>query len=302
MIIKERELSTQLKKLFALDKRSKLLNPQTNSIEYRMKGYKGECQFDALIRTLKCDCLVLNDLMLRVNGQTCQIDTLVITSKGVTIYEVKNYEGQFVYTEEKLKILTTNKEISNPVHQLNRTTNLFRQFMQEQKVSFPLSAHIVFINNRFTLFQAPIAEYFIFPTMLSHHLMKLNNIQKSLNQSHHRFADMLKHLHIADVNYTSLPDYNLEDLKKRNFCKVCMSELEHSHGRIWKCRDCNTDIVSHKVILDQIEDFRLLFSDKKLKTGTIYDWCGKAFSKKSIRIVLSKNYELKGQSKASYYE
>lgn len=81
-----------------------------------------------------------------------------------------------------------------------------------------------------------------------------------------------------------------------------MSELEHSHGRIWKCRDCNTDIVSHKVILDQIEDFRLLFSDKKLKTGTIYDWCGKAFSKKSIRIVLSKNYELKGQSKASYYE
>ncbi|GEK90726.1 nuclease-related domain-containing protein [Alkalibacterium kapii] len=302
MIMKERELPIQLKVLRALNKRSILLNPQTTSLDYRMKGYEGECQFDAAMKSLKCDCLVLNDLMLKVNGQTCQIDTLLITPMGATIYEVKNYEGQFVYSDDKFKIRSTNKEISNPLLQLNRSMNLLRQLMEEQRVSFPLNGLVVFINNRFTLFQAPVADSFIFPTMLSYHLIKLNSMRKSLNQCHHRFAETLKQLHVSDTKFVTLPEYDFQDLRKGPFCDVCMSEVRLNHGRKWKCRECGAEAVSHKVILDQIKDFRLLFPEKKVQTGTIYEWCGKLISKKSIRNVLTKHFELKGESKATYYE
>lgn len=41
------------------------------------KGFEGELQFDALLEKLTCDCLILNDLILSLNNQTFQIDSLV---------------------------------------------------------------------------------------------------------------------------------------------------------------------------------------------------------------------------------
>lgn len=302
MIIKEREPSVQLETMLALSKRRDLPNPQTNAIRQMVKGYEGEQQFDSIIKELKCECLILNDLMLKINGQTCQIDTLFISSKGVSIYEVKNYEGEFVYHEDKLKIRTVNKEISNPLVQLNRTTMLFRQLMEEQRVTLPLQAFTVFINHHFTLFQAPVNDQIVLPTMLSNHVKGLNNERGGLNKSHHRFAETLKQLHLDNLSFMTLPDYSFDDLAKGSFCRVCSAKIERLKGRVWECTECRRKDLSHNVIFDQIKDFHLLFPEKKYKTSEIYEWTGKLFSEKSIRSVLSKHFTLKGQSIASYYE
>lgn len=302
MIIKEREPSVQLETMLSLSKRSDLLNPQTNAIKQMVKGCEGECQFDIIMRELMCECLILNDLVLKINGQTCQIDTLFISSKGVSIYEVKNYEGEFLYQENKLKIRTLNKEISNPLHQLNRTTMLFRQLMEEQRVSFQLQSYIVFINNQFTLFQAPVNDQFILPTMLPIHVKKLNSERGGLNKSHYRFAETLKQLHLEDTTFMTLPDYSFESLTKGAFCENCSVEFARLKGRTCECPDCGQKELAQDVILRQISEFKLLFPNNKLMTRTIYEWCGKLFSEKSIRIALSKRYTLKGQSNASYYE
>ncbi|SFC59974.1 Nuclease-related domain-containing protein [Alkalibacterium subtropicum] len=302
MIIKERDLSVPLEILLALDRRSNLLNPQTNSIRQMVKGYEGECRFDALLKELTCECLIVNDLTLKISGQTCQIDSLLITGTGVTIYEVKNYEGQFIYTEDKLKILSTNKEISNPVYQLSRTTNLFRQLMEEQHANFQLHSSVVFINERFTLFNAPVNSQYILPTMLPYHLKKLTNERKALNKSHYTFAETLKQMDQTDLSFYSFPEYDWTGLKKGAFCRVCQTALGKPSGRICRCEICGFNELATAVILREISEYRLLFPEKKLTTHDGYDWTGRLFSKKSIRSVLKKNFELKGQSTGCYYE
>lgn len=224
--------------MLALSRRGDLLNPQVNYIRNMIKGYDGECVFDELLRNLKCDCLILNDLTLRINGQTCQIDTLLISNKGVTIYEVKNFEGAFIYRDDKLKILSSNKEISNPVHQLNRTLNLFRQLMEEQQMNFEVQAYVIFVNDQFTLFETPVDVRFILPTMLSHHLKILNNERGGLNKSHYRFAETLKQLHLNDLSYLSLPEYSYSSLKNGAFCKDCSTMLKHPTVRMCECKQC----------------------------------------------------------------
>jgi len=301
MIVKEREPSPQLEMLKALDRRGDLLNPQTNAIRNRVKGFEGECQFDELLKKLKCECLIVNDLTLKISGQTCQIDSLLITGKGVILYEVKNYEGQFVYTEDKLKVLSTSKEISNPVHQLNRTTNLFRQLMEEQCANFTLRSYIVFINETFTLFNAPVDSPFILPTMVNYHMKKLTNERRALNKSHYTFAETLKQLNQTELSFYSFPEYDWSGLEKGAFCKVCQSELGKPIGRICQCNKCGCKEVSTDVILRQINEYLLLFPEKKLTTNDVYNWIGKLFSKKSIRSVLKKNFELKGNYKGRYY-
>ena len=302
MIVKERDRALQLESLLALSKRGLLLNPQENYINQLVKGFKGECAFDVLMKELKCDCLILNDLLLKVNGHTFQIDTLMISSKGISIYEVKNFEGEFVFREDKLKIVSTNKEITNPVHQLNRTTMLFRQLMEDQRVDFPLKSYIVFVNEQFTLFETPIDQDFILPTMIARHLKRLNNERGAINISHTKFSDTLKALHHRDTTFITLPEYSYAALKKESFCKECSTVLKRVNGRMCECTKCGHKELAVDTILRQINEFRLLFPDYKLTTNGMYQWNGKLFSKKSIRLVLSKHFDLKGKSIASYYE
>ncbi|OJF91774.1 nuclease-related domain-containing protein [Alkalibacterium sp. 20] len=302
MIVKERERALQLESLVALSKRGVLLNPQENYINQLVKGFEGECAFDALMKGLKCECLILNDLLLKLNGHTFKIDTLMISSKGVSIYEVKNFEGEFVFREDKLKIVSTNKEITNPVHQLNRKTMLFRQLMEEHRVDFPLKSYIVFVNKQFTLFETPVNQDFILPTMISRHLKRLNNERGAINISHTKFSDALKALHHKDTTFITLSEYSYTALKKESFCKECSAVLERLNGRMCECMKCGHKELAVDTIFRQINEFRLLFPDNKLTTNEMYQWSGKLFSKKSIRSVLSKHFTLKGQSIASYYE
>ena len=65
------------------------------------KGYEGEVMFDSLTEKLQCECLILNDLLLKINNTTFQIDTLII-SDTIYLFEVKNFEGDYVYESDKI--------------------------------------------------------------------------------------------------------------------------------------------------------------------------------------------------------
>ncbi|WP_369384695.1 nuclease-related domain-containing protein [Halalkalibacter akibai] len=66
------------------------------------KGYEGEKVFDLLVDTLECECLLLHDLLLKLNNTLFQIDTMVILQDAVYLFEIKNYEGDFYYESDRL--------------------------------------------------------------------------------------------------------------------------------------------------------------------------------------------------------
>lgn len=78
------------------------------------KGYEGERLFDSWTEKLQCECLILNDLLLKQNNTLLQIDSLIIMSDTIYLFEVKNYEGDYYYELDKLYKLPKS-EINNPL-------------------------------------------------------------------------------------------------------------------------------------------------------------------------------------------
>jgi len=129
LIYKNREKPESIRTMELLHKHNDLSGKDYSYYLNLKKGYEGEVQFDSIIEKLTCDCLVLNDLLFKENNTVFQIDSLIITGESILMYEVKNYEGQFIYREDSLKVVASNKPILNPMGQLNRAQTLYAGLM-----------------------------------------------------------------------------------------------------------------------------------------------------------------------------
>ncbi|WP_369413997.1 nuclease-related domain-containing protein [Aquibacillus saliphilus] len=123
MSFKSRTKSKELAILKLLHMRMNLTIKDKQHYLNLQKGYQGEELFDTLTEKLQCECLVLNDLLLEVNSTTFQIDSLIITQEKIYLYEVKNYEGDYLYESDKL-FKKPRLEVINRLHQLSRSESL----------------------------------------------------------------------------------------------------------------------------------------------------------------------------------
>lgn len=74
------------------------LPPEQKKYYFKLKkGFEGETRFDLLTAKLQKECLILNDLLLKVNNSSFQIDSTIIFQGTIYLFEVKNYEGQFCF-------------------------------------------------------------------------------------------------------------------------------------------------------------------------------------------------------------
>lgn len=88
----------------------------------KRKGAKGERDIARILRRLnKKQYIVLNDIYIRANNRSTQIDHLVISTQGIFVIETKNYDG-WIHGHEKSQYWTQSfykKKISfrNPIKQ-----------------------------------------------------------------------------------------------------------------------------------------------------------------------------------------
>lgn len=75
--------------------------PRLAEIQYELakskKGYIGELKVDYYLSMLVPKYTILQDVCLTLNGQTFQMDNLVITPHAIYIIEVKNYSGRITF-------------------------------------------------------------------------------------------------------------------------------------------------------------------------------------------------------------
>jgi len=88
----------------------------------KIKGYSGERTVAILLSKLdKDDYLVINNILLKVNGKTSQIDHVVISNYGIFVIETKNYKGWIIGSEYddywKQIIYKTKDKLYNPIKQ-----------------------------------------------------------------------------------------------------------------------------------------------------------------------------------------
>lgn len=280
----------------------KSLSPKEEPLYFALnKGFEGEILFDSLTEKLQCECLILNDLLLKQNSTFFQIDSLIITSDTIFVFEVKNYEGDYYYEADKLyKIPKT--EITNPLNQLNRSESLLRQFIQTLGFNLPIKANVVFINPEFTLYQTPLNKPFVLPTQIHRYLRKLDQCSSNLKEKHKRLADKIISYHIVDTPFKLSPSYEYEQLQKGITCENCTSLSVFTKGTICVCHECGYEEAIETAMMRSVMEFKLLFPERKVTTNAIQDWCKIITSKKKIRRILGENFKMIGVHQWAYYE
>ncbi|WP_051633420.1 nuclease-related domain-containing protein [Bacillus sp. UNC41MFS5] len=152
MAYKNRFESGELLILRILNRRIGLTGEEQKKYLNLEKGFKGETQFDELTEKLESSCLVLNDLLLEVDNSTFQLDSTLIFQDIIYPFEVKNFEGDFIYEPDRLKKIY-GKDYKNPLDQLKRSKFLLGQLLNNLGYKIPIEGSVVFINPEFTLYQ-----------------------------------------------------------------------------------------------------------------------------------------------------
>lgn len=67
------------------------------------------------------------------------------------------------------------------------------------------------------------------------------------------------------------------------------------------CEDCNYSEKLELTLLRNIEDFSLLFPERKVNTSDILQWCGGIVNKKTIQRVLTKHFVRLEKGRATHY-
>lgn len=302
MLIKNRNESMELVILKLLHARMKLTGSEQQHHLNLKKGLEGEMKFDSLIANLNSKFLILNDLLLESNKTTFQIDSLLITQDTVIPFEVKNYEGNYYYQDKNFYICSTGKEITNPLHQLNRIETLLRQFLQMHGFNLSIKGYLTFVNPEFFLYNAPQNEKMIFPPQLNYFIKNLNMKPSNLNSLHRKLADLLIQSHISESPYTRLPTYHYGQLRKGITCAACQSFLLIISERKAVCDQCGHKENIQTAVVRSVEEFKLLFPDTKVTTNIVYDWCQLVKSKKIVWRILKDHYKTNGYGQWSYYE
>lgn len=69
-----------------------------------------------MLEDLSCDHINLSDLVLEINRQRFQIDSLIVTGKGLYLYEIKNYQGDYIYENNEIKNVVIEKIHTKPIN------------------------------------------------------------------------------------------------------------------------------------------------------------------------------------------
>ncbi|MGV2941337.1 nuclease-related domain-containing protein [Mesobacillus sp. LC4] len=301
MAFKERTEPIILSKLRILNKRLELSDEEKRYLSYLDKGYKGELQFDAMTETLTSNCLILNELLLEVERTTFQIDTLIIFSGTIYLFEIKTNQGDYLYKQDGLTSITTGVTIKNPLDQLNRTKLLFKKLLNQLGHNFKIQGSVVFVNPEFTLYNAQPDLPFIFPTQIKRLHENLNNQSGTISTNHYKLATKLVSLHQIESSFNKLPTFHYDELKKGITCLECESfEVEATHKYL-ECDVCGSKELIESAVMRTVKEFRLISPDTAITTSAIQEFCVVIKDGKRIRRILAKHLRIDGSRKWTKY-
>ncbi len=296
-----RNESKELKVMRSLGSRMDLSEPDRNYLVSLEKGYEGECKFDGLIAPYLDGRILLNDLLLEHKNTVFQLDSLLMSSLKIILFEVKNLEGDY-YLERDCWFLSTGKEITNPLHQLQRSTILLRNLLKGLGISLPIESYLVFVNPEFYLYQAPTNLPIIFHPQLNRYFTNMQKERSFLKNHHYDIGKQLLSLELTDAPSFRLPKYDYSLLKKGIQCFACGGMYGELLKTTLVCKNCGRTEGFEPALLRTVDEFKLLFPERKVTTNAIHDWCGIVKKRLTIRNVLTRNYRLINKGKSSYFE
>ncbi|WP_170289447.1 nuclease-related domain-containing protein [Metabacillus lacus] len=207
----------KLEILRALSGRIQFDSLEDKHFESLEKGYKGEQDWNQHMKCIKIGHIHLLDLLLKVHSTFLQADSLPITERTIYLFEIKNFEGNFIFENDRW--YTSSKvEIPNPLNQLKRTELLLKRILQNLGFSQEIESYLIFVNPLFHLYHSPIHQSIIFYPHIPQLLRRINARPSKIYPGLTVKANKLKEEALTTSPFTNLPACEYTSLKKGIKC------------------------------------------------------------------------------------
>ncbi len=278
MILKERLIPLNIKKLEALLRRLPNNHMQRKRIEQDLNkynaGFQGEKSLDYHISFFNGDqYLIIHDVRLVDNEKRYfQIDTIILSTRMIMILEVKNIAGTLYFDntfKQLIRILDDKEEaFNNPILQVERQKLRLQSWLAQYKYEKCSIIPLVVLSNSKTIIKASsnhkeIAKKVIHSELLYKIIKDLELIYQKEIYSQKEIMKIAKFIIKENkfFNQDILEKYNIEDneILTGVICESCNNfSMERIRGR-WRCPHCF--FYSKESHQSALNDYLLLFGN-----------------------------------------
>lgn len=257
-----------------------------------MKGYKGECVFASfLTRDIRKRCIPIFSLRINPKTNEAQLDLLLLLSTKILHFEIKFFSGDYFIQDEHWH-MRSGLTIDNPLRQLERGKEILERLLYIKNIQLPVESYLAFVHHDFRLFQAPMDKPILYLNQIEQFLQKEMISRQIQTASSQKTAHLLKSQHIQNSKHDEYPSYSFSSLKKDIFCPHCQHSLIKKSQRLFICMTCQQTFDRKQVLLNQIEDFRILFPEEPLSSSILFEWFGRKVQRRVIYRLLFNHYRM----------
>ena len=223
-----------------------------------IKGWIGEKRVANILSSLDSqEYTFMNDLYLpKENGQTTQIDHLLISPKGIFVIETKNYKGWITGSEHSQYWNQTNykrkDKLYNPIWQNSGHIKALQAQLGEVAAEIPIHSVIVFGKEATLKFKEPFKNAYVIKS--NDLLATIDKIQVTQEVSLFKRGKVkqllapfliqdkkqkreIKKKHVSDIK-TELK--HKKTMVSENICPRCGSPLVSRTGKKGKFKGCSS--------------------------------------------------------------
>ena len=293
-----RAKNVKLLQLEILNRRTALTDDDRKDLnKYRM-GHAGELQFDSLIEELAVPVVHLKDYRFQMDGPAVdkkvgggpseiQIDNIIIAEDQLYTFEIKNYQYDMEYYEDRPWRFAGGKEIVNPMNQIDSHRNALSFMMKEFNMRFNLTANLVFIHPEQTIYNLPNHPNIYTRSNLN---KRLRYLLKPNRYDYSRFIGLLDSRRIFKSAYDSDANVTFDELAGGVFCAVCNnSRLRRVHRDKFVCDECGVFSTQVDILQQLVKELEILNSSWQLSSSKIAKYSGNTFSSSTVRRYRHKN-------------
>ncbi|WP_163536391.1 nuclease-related domain-containing protein [Gracilibacillus sp. YIM 98692] len=300
MVAKQRKKPDELIAYELLSKRKQLNEEEKNRYRSLARGFEGEVMFDTYLDKLAGEHIILKDLLIH-HSKYCQMDTILLKNGKVFLFEIKNFNGEFYWHDDKL-FMVNQVEIDNPIAQRDRAHSILRRLFQSLEIRLPLISYLIFVNPECTIFQAPQDKHIILPTQINPFIRQFPNTA-NLTSQEKQASEKINVSHIEHPPFKQFPEYQYDELEKGIPCYKCGGMSTHPKKQGIECRMCCGHVEKGKEAILRISDeYHFLFPKRKITSSSFFKWSGRMVSKRRIFRILQQYYEKKGEHRWNYFE
>ena len=205
----------------------------------KIVGKAGEYHVKKELKKLSKDkYLIINDLMIKVDNTTYQIDHIIISTYGLFVIETKQYNGYIVGNEYDKWKQNNKYYINNPIHQNYGHVKALEELLKLSKDKFipivciPSTAKIKIDSKSLVLrlhelvykieeFKDIIIDN---PDEIYNKLLKLNITDRGARKQHNKYANSRK---------------KETEMTNSNICPMCGRDLVERNGKYGKFIGCS---------------------------------------------------------------